>query len=188
MEEESPLEQTLPSPSFESDLEEDLEGTFDDDEGFFGEDPDFEEAEDETLVGAFFNDELSVEESSEAAEWVESTGLVTDEIEEIVEDGVLKVTPSVPVLPASAGGLRERLTRIRRRQEARSEDGSENVGKIARRSLVAQEVVASETLAKLLVRQGQYQNAIKMYRQLVLLYPDKKTTFAGLINNLKEKL
>jgi len=27
-----------------------------------------------------------------------------------------------------------------------------------------------------------------MYRRLMLLYPDKKTIFAGLINDLKEKL
>lgn len=84
--------------------------------------------------------------------------------------------------------LRERLRTIRRFQTDKIADEQEEVRKIARRSLVAQEAVASETLAALLVRQGQYQNAIKMYQHLALLYPEKKTTFAGLIKDLKEKL
>ncbi|SEP90458.1 hypothetical protein [Neolewinella agarilytica] len=85
-------------------------------------------------------------------------------------------------------GLQQRLKRIRRQQAQRKDEGRESVNKIARRSLLAQDDVASETLARLLVQQGQYQNAIKMYRRLMLLYPDKKTIFAGLINDLKEKL
>lgn len=85
--------------------------------------------------------------------------------------------------------LGERLARIRRLQEVRTRDrNKEDVNRIARRSLVAHEEVASETLAGLLVRQGQYQNAIRMYQRLILLYPDKKTIFAGLIKDLKEKL
>ena len=86
------------------------------------------------------------------------------------------------------GTLQERLARIRQRQRAKGFDEKEDVNRIARRSLMAQGEVASETLAKLLVRQGQYQNAIKMYQRLILLYPEKKTTFASLIKDLKEKL
>lgn len=85
-------------------------------------------------------------------------------------------------------GLRDRLARIRRMQQTRGKDDKEEVNRIARRSLVAHEEVASETLAGLLVRQGQYQNAIRMYQRLILLYPEKKTTFAGLIKDLQEKL
>jgi len=84
--------------------------------------------------------------------------------------------------------LREQLQNIRRRQAGKMAAEQEEVRKIARRSLVAQEAVASETLAALLVRQGQYKNAIKMYKRLELLYPEKKTIFAGLIKELKEKL
>lgn len=87
-----------------------------------------------------------------------------------------------------APGLKQRLRRIRRQQAQRKDEGQESVNKIARRSVLAQDDVASETLARLLVQQQQYQNAIKMYRRLMLLYPDKKTIFAGLINDLKEKL
>jgi len=77
---------------------------------------------------------------------------------------------------------------LRRLHADKKAGEQEEVTRIARRRLVAQEAVASETLAGLLVRQGQYQNAIKMYQHLSLLYPEKKTTFAGLIKDLKEKL
>lgn len=46
----------------------------------------------------------------------------------------------------------------------------------------------SETLADLLVRQGQPARAIEMYRRLGLVNPEKKSIFAGLIQELKEKI
>lgn len=95
---------------------------------------------------------------------------------------------NVPVVMPDVD-LKERLARIRQRQEVRQAGRNKNdVNRIARRSVVAQEEVASETLAGLLVRQGQYQNAIRMYQRLILLNPEKKSIFAGLIKELKEKL
>ncbi len=90
--------------------------------------------------------------------------------------------------PEYGQSLKDRLRSIRRRQSEKLADEQMEVRKIARRSLVTQDDVASETLASLLVRQGQYQRAIKMYRRLELLYPEKKTIFAGLIKDLQEKL
>lgn len=90
--------------------------------------------------------------------------------------------------PRQSPGLIDRLQRIRNQQALKKSPGRDSVNRIARRSLVTQDDVASETLARLLVQQKQYQNAIKMYRRLILLYPDKKTIFAGLIKDLKEKL
>lgn len=77
--------------------------------------------------------------------------------------------------------LGDRLRKLRRRQQSApprkvAPEGQEGG------------VVVSETLAALLVRQEQYQSAIKMYRRLILLYPEKKPIFAGLIEKLKEKL
>ena len=46
----------------------------------------------------------------------------------------------------------------------------------------------SETLADLLVRQGQPARAIEMYRRLGLVNPEKKAIFAGLIQELKQKI
>lgn len=48
--------------------------------------------------------------------------------------------------------------------------------------------VATETLAKLLERQGSYQKAIKMYEQLSLLNPEKNRYFAAIIEKLKQNI
>ena len=90
--------------------------------------------------------------------------------------------------PDHGHSLKDRLRSIRRQQSEKLADEQEEVRRIARRSLVAQEAVASETLARLLVQQGQYQHAIKMYHRLELLYPEKKAIFAGLIKDLQEKI
>ena len=76
--------------------------------------------------------------------------------------------------------LRERLQRLRQLAQHR-EEKSAATG-------VEEVAVVSETLAALLVRQEQYDSAIRMYRRLILLYPDKKPIFAGLIQELKQKL
>ena len=80
-------------------------------------------------------------------------------------------------VPAS---LNERLQRLRKLSAKRPDTSKESgLGEVA---------VVSETLAALLVRQEQYHSAIQMYRRLILLYPEKKPIFAGLIQELKEKL
>ena len=76
--------------------------------------------------------------------------------------------------------LSERLQRLRRRSAGRPDSLQDNG--------LAEVAVVSETLAALLVRQEQYHSAIQMYRRLILLYPEKKPIFAGLIQELKEKL
>ena len=85
--------------------------------------------------------------------------------------------------------LRQRLRDLRRKTLPRPVSPADrNVDRIAHESVVDHAEVASETLAQLLVRQGQYRNAIRMYRRLSLLNPEKKAIFAGLIEELKEKL
>lgn len=58
---------------------------------------------------------------------------------------------------------------------------------IARKSM-EQPMVATETLAKLLAKQGQYAKAIKVYEQLSLVNPEKSISFAATIQELKQKL
>lgn len=47
--------------------------------------------------------------------------------------------------------------------------------------------IISETLAKVYVNQGAYDKAIKIYRALIVKYPEKNSIFANLIEELKEK-
>ena len=95
--------------------------------------------------------------------------------------------PDGPQPPAAFAGvlqryrreetLSDRLALIRKQRHLRPQA----VGRHA-----ASEAVVSETLARLLASQGQNARAIRMYRQLALLYPEKKSIFADLIQQLKE--
>lgn len=95
-----------------------------------------------------------------------------------------------PVASRRSNRLTDRLRKHKQRQLAQLDQPvqEDQVEEIARKSVASQREVASETLAKLLERQGQYSKAIKMYKRLCLLYPEKKSIFAALIKNLKEKL
>ena len=113
-----------------------------------------------------------------------------------IKDDVAEAATSAAAPPLQtpvSTPLKSRLERLKRRQLARLEKpeltGPEtSLKQIARRSVSRHRGVASETLAKLLVGQGQYLRAIKMYEELSLAHPEKKSIFAGLIKELKEKL
>ncbi|WP_367390216.1 hypothetical protein [Lewinella sp. LCG006] len=82
-----------------------------------------------------------------------------------------------------------RWERLRQRS-VRSTADEENPLKakeMAKQSVQDQANLASETLAKLLTRQGQYRKAIKIYERLSLLYPEKSRYFAATIEELKLK-
>ncbi len=82
----------------------------------------------------------------------------------------------------------ERLRRLREhRQPKRTKPAKSAAKKIAKRSIQNSPALVSETLAKLLADQGQYDKSIKMYERLSLLFPQKSRYFAGIIENLKQK-
>ncbi len=93
-------------------------------------------------------------------------------------------------LHAVAASLPQRLAAHKNRQLAalKNTQQPDQMAFKARQSVSESEEAVSETLAALLVKQGQYERAIKMYRRLSLQIPAKKATFAALIKELKDKL
>ena len=62
----------------------------------------------------------------------------------------------------------------------------DNLHLFAAKSIQESPTTASETLAELLVAQMQYQQAIKVYERLSLIFPEKSTFFAEKIKKLKK--
>jgi X-X-X-Leu-X-X-Gly heptad repeat protein len=69
---------------------------------------------------------------------------------------------------------------------ASEESSGISAQELAERSVRLREVVASETFARLLARQGYTEKAIAMYEKLCLLFPDKSAYFAAEIQKLKK--
>ena len=63
-------------------------------------------------------------------------------------------------------------------------DGAFNYGKA---SLEEDSSLVSETLAKIYIKQGYVGKAIKIYKKLALLFPEKNCYFAAQISELKNK-
>ena len=87
-----------------------------------------------------------------------------------------------------AGAATERQTPAAHTNQQPAPEAVERADLVARQSLRDNEEIFSEGLASLLVMQGEYPRAIKMYEKLCLVFPDKKDNFAAIIENLQQKI
>lgn len=70
--------------------------------------------------------------------------------------------------------------------QVQEDSGGISAQELAERSVQLREVVASETFARLLARQGYIEKAVTMYEKLRLLFPEKSDYFAAEIKKLKK--
>lgn len=130
---------------------------------------------------------------------------VPKEEEKTVDPPVVLPPPVEPATPATAPGPM-RKDQFRSWQQHRQsvaatvpglagttaatppkdKEPEDEVTAIVRKSLEESNAPVSETLADLLVRQGQYEKAIKMYGRLKLIIPEKSAYFAAKIEELKK--
>jgi hypothetical protein len=87
-----------------------------------------------------------------------------------------------------AGAAAERQAPTAHTNQQPAPEAVEHADLVARQSLRDNEEIFSEGLASLLVMQGEYPKAIKMYEKLCLVFPDKKDNFAAIIENLQQKI
>ncbi|MEZ5032224.1 MAG: hypothetical protein R2787_12530 [Saprospiraceae bacterium] len=74
------------------------------------------------------------------------------------------------------------------KRKKKSKKSRKEAKRLAKQSVKRKKVVATQTLAELLAKQGHIADAIDMFERLCLIYPEKKAIFAARIETIKSSL
>lgn len=88
-------------------------------------------------------------------------------------------------MPTDSGQTKIKTEKSKKKDKSSDKPKSETKMNQAEKSLKLGEEIVSETLARLLARQGYKDDAIEMYEKLRKKYPQKDSTFAAAIEKLK---
>ncbi len=123
-----------------------------------------------------------VEEKKEVVTDKEQEEMVKEQEQELSEEEML--LQKMKVLEAELAVIKSKLkiTATPKKPKAKSKP----IPKTAKRSLEKSDSIVSETLAKILEKQGYFKRSKKMYEQLSLIFPEKSGFFAEKIKNLED--
>lgn len=142
----------------------------------------------ETAETNSFRDAVQHPDSKTTATLTDTTAVADSQrIHQMIEDRKAASLARLSARRRSGAGAARQQPAARTDQQPAPE-AVENADRIARQSIRDNTEIASEGLASLLVQQGQYQKAIKMYEKLCLVFPEKKDNFAAIIENLQQKI
>ncbi len=81
-----------------------------------------------------------------------------------------------------------KVVKAKEQEKLKEQLRKRKVFELAEESLREKEDIVSETLAKILIEQGRYKKALKMYKRLSLKFPEKSGYFAVRIEKINKKI
>jgi len=110
--------------------------------------------------------------------WVD----IPDEIENEIENHSIPKSDSID---DRLSEIAQKISSIKLNDSSRSQ---QNESLKIKQQNVKEKSITSETMAKIFVAQGEFSEAINIYKKLVLLKPDRKTYFESKIAELEKRL
>ncbi len=83
--------------------------------------------------------------------------------------------------------VNEIIKSLENRQQQKDKADFFTASEAAKKSILDNEDLNTETLAEVYIKQGNYPKAIKIYEQLMLINPEKKAFFASRISFINKK-
>ena len=151
-----------------------------------------EERQDNEEIAAINKTENNIDDSHELfEEWEDKEEKQNDDTEQKSDQTLAPPKP----LPKSAFsswkqfyGTKTKIKQKAKKKKKKKKKEKNPVVAFANQSLLDKDNVATETMAKILTMQEKYDEAIEMYEQLILTFPQKSTYFAEKIEDIKNNL